>query len=38
MILRTLLRMESSDIDLNSEVQLALCFLGIGTTVANFQL
>ena len=30
--------MESSDIGLNSEVQLALCFLGIGTTVAIFQL
>jgi len=30
--------MESSDIGLNSEVQLALCFLGIGTTVAIFHL
>ena len=30
--------MESSDIGLNSEVQLALCSLGIGTTVAIFQI
>jgi len=29
--------MESSDIGLNSEVQLALSFLGIGTTVAIFH-
>ena len=30
--------MEGSDIGLNSEVQLALCFLGIGTTLAIFHL